>query len=265
MRWGWLSSWPRWGPLVTSRADVDLLLNATRGIVVLARRELDAFYRSLTVTDPYLIRDALLAFVPELVDRYGDYAATVAAEWYEGVRSAAVGGSFNAQTVGAAPAAQVQGSVRYSVGRLFDGDPDGMLSLLAGAVQRYVFQSQRGTIARNVQVDPSKPRFARVPSGAKTCAWCSMLASRGFVYLTRETAGINDHYHDDCDCQIVSQWDDVSAIAGYDPDELYGMYMTARQQVEAAGVRSPSQHQIAAEMRRLFPESFTDGVLEHTH
>lgn len=246
---------------MTSRADVDLLLNATRGVVVLARRELNAFYRSLTVTDPVLVRDALAGFVPELVGRYGDYAATVAAEWYEGVRAAAVGGSFNAQTVSAVPAAQVQGSVRYSVGKLFDGDPDGMLSILSGAVQRFVFQSQRGTIARNVRLDPSKPRFARVPSGAVTCAWCTLMASRGFVYHSRETAGLYDEFHDDCDCQIVSQWDDASAIEGYDPDEMFGMYMTARQELEAAGDLAPDASEVAARMRRLFPESFTDGVL----
>lgn len=231
----------------------------------LATAELNRFYRSLTVTDPVVVRDALAAFVPELVARYGDYAATVAAEWYETVRRDAVGGTYNAQTVAPVPAAQAQGSVRWAAGKLFDGDPDGMLSLLAGSVQRYVFQSSRGTIARNVRLDPSKPRFARVPAGAKTCAWCTLLASRGFVYLTRETAGATHEFHDDCDCQAVSQWDDHAAIEGYDPDEMYGMYMTARQDLEGAGNLAPRDDEIAARMRRLFPESFTDGVLEHTH
>lgn len=258
----WLSSWPRWGPLVTSRADVDQLLNASRGIVKLATAELNRFYRSLTVTDPVLVRDALAMFVPELVVKYGDYAATVAADWYERVRRDAVGGAYNARTVGPVAAAQVDGSVRWAAGKLFDGDPDGMLALLAGSVQRYVFQSSRGTIARNVQLDPSKPRFGRIPTGAKTCAWCTLLASRGFVYHSRETAGINDHFHDDCDCQIVSQWDDAAAIDGYDPDELFGMYMTARQELEGAGNLAPRDDEIAARMRRLFPESFTDGVFD---
>lgn len=290
MSWVWLSSWPRWGPLVTSRADVDLLLNASRGIVKLATAELNRFYRSLTVTDPVLVRDALAMFVPELVVKYGDYAATVAADWYERVRRDAVGGAYNARTVGPVPAAQVDGSVRWAAGKLFEhedpiyedvidesgyvatrqigtrliaADPDGMLALLAGSVQRYVFQSSRGTIARNVQLDPSKPRFGRVPTGAKTCAWCTLLASRGFVYHSRETAGISDHFHDDCDCQIVSQWDDAAAIDGYDPDELYGMYMTARQELEGAGNLAPRDDEIAARMRRLFPESFTDGVFDN--
>lgn len=250
---------------MTSRSDVDQLLNASKGIVKLATAELNRFYRSLTVTDPAVVRDALAAFVPELAAKYGDYAATVAAEWYEQVRRAAVGGAYNARTVAPVASTQVDGSVRWAAGKLFDGDPDGMLAMLAGSVQRYVFQSSRGTIARNVQLDPSKPRFARVPTGAKTCAWCTLLASRGFVYLTRETAGVNDHYHDDCDCQAVSQWDDAAAISGYDPDEMYGMYLTARQELESAGNLAPRDDEIAARMRRLFPESFTDGVLEHTH
>lgn len=243
---------------MTTRHDVDDLGDAGRHVVEMARRDLVAYFASLDLTDPAAVRDALLEFVPILTTEYGEVAAVAAAEWYEEVRAAQVAGTYRAVPGAVAPVEAVQGSVRYAAGHLFGDDPAQALAVISGAIQRHILYAQRDTVARNVKLDPRKPRFARVPMGPKTCAWCSMLASRGFVYLTRETAGIiRDHYHDDCDCAIVSSWTaGQSHIDGYDPDALYGMYLTARQ---ATGNVS-DQNAIAAEMRRLFPESFTDGV-----
>lgn len=225
--------------------------------VALARGELEAFFLGLDLNRPELARDALLEFLPILAQEYGDVAATAAAEWYEAQRAAQIGGSYAAVLGDGIEAAQAEGSVRYAAGHLFGDDPMQTLVLLSGSVQRFVLYGSRDTIARNAEHDPERPRFARVPTGAKTCAWCSMLASRGFVYMNRETAGIaRDHYHDDCDCQVVAEFDkDAAHIDGYDPDGLYDQYMAARQ---ATGSGNPKV--IAAEMRRRFPDSYTDGV-----
>ncbi|WP_065962854.1 hypothetical protein [Curtobacterium sp. UCD-KPL2560] len=237
------------------------LRDAGRGVVALAQQDLRAFWDTLDLSRPEAARDELVEFVPQLVREYGDVAATVAAEWYEQVRFDAVG-PFNATTVNATDAGQVQGGVRYAAGNLFGDDPASMLAVLVGGVQRYVLASQRGTVARNVQLDPSKPRFARVPTGAKTCAWCTLLASRGFVYLTKSTAAATDHYHDDCDCQAVAEWEaDRHYITGYDPDAMYDKYLEARSAADAAGLRLTDKN-IATQMRALYPDAFTDS---HTH
>ena len=57
-----------------------------------------------------------------------------------------------------------------------------------------------------------------------------MLASRGFVYRSEETAGglDPDSYHDDCDCEVVSRFDGSGVIEGYDPNEYMAMYKAAR-------------------------------------
>ena len=75
---------------------------------------------------------------------------------------------------------------------------------------------------------------ARRPSGAKTCDFCLMLASRGPVYGTAEDAGgYANRYHDDCDCipvpvkgrwvpdgsQRGAHWEGQDP--GYDHDKLY--------------------------------------------
>lgn len=245
---------------MTTRRDLNELSALGSRAVELARAELEAFFYGLDLSRPELARDALLEFMPMLAQEYGDVAATAAAEWYEAQRLSQVGGRYAAVLGDVIPDVQVQGTVRYSAGHLFGDDPTQTLALLSGALQRFVLYGSRDTIARNVGRDPARPRFARVPTGAKTCAWCTMLASRGFVYLTRETAGIaRDHFHDDCDCQVIAEFDkDHAHIEGYDPDGMYEMYQAARQ---ASG--SGDQKVIAAEMRRMFPESFTDGVFDN--
>ncbi len=73
-------------------------------------------------------------------------------------------------------------TVRWAAGGLWGDDPQQVRRVLDGCVQAWVKYSGRDTVARNVKFDPAKPRYARVPRGAHTCAWYAMLASRGFVY-----------------------------------------------------------------------------------
>ena len=74
-------------------------------------------------------------------------------------------------------------------------------------------------------------RYARVPSGRETCAFCFMLASRGFVYWSKADAGAKGYeYHTNCDCIIVPGFSEDSGvhpdaqIQGYKPTELYDRY-----------------------------------------
>jgi hypothetical protein len=240
---------------MTSAADVTRLRTRTGSVVTLARRDLNRFWQSLDLTKPEAARDALLDFVPKLVATYGDVASTVAADWYETARGHQVGGLFTARTI-VTDTAAVEGTVRYGAGHLFGETPDMMLPFLAGAVQRYVTNTSRATIGMNVGRDPARPQYARIPTGPKTCAWCSMLSSRGFVYHSEELAGGDGaEFHDDCDCQIVADWSEHPAIEGYDPGAAYELYSSAR---SASG--ATDQKSIVAEMRRMHPDHFTDGV-----
>lgn len=240
---------------MTSRDDLNRYSTAVSKVVGLAKADLDKLWQSLDLSNPLAVRDALLEFVPALVREYGDVAAAAAADWYEEIRSSVITGNYRAVTGGVVDSAQVEASVRYAAGHLFAGSPEQALSVINGSVQRFVQYSGRETIARNVSRDRSKPRYARVPQGPTTCAFCSLMASRGFVYRSKKTAGQDHKYHDDCDCQIVPSWDESPYIEGYDPDALYDQYQSARQ---SSGETTASG--IAAEMRRQFPESYTDGV-----
>ena len=51
----------------------------------------------------------------------------------------------------------------------------------------------------------------------------------------------------------------IAAVAGYDPRRLRAVYDEARRAAKAAG-GAVDDKAIAAEMRRISPKSFTDGV-----
>ncbi|RSX47846.1 hypothetical protein D2E22_1133 [Bifidobacterium castoris] len=102
--------------------------------------------------------------------------------------------------------------------------------------------------------DPTQPRWARVPHG-KTCAFCVMLASRGFAYLSAETGGKGGtRFHDDCDCRVIPSWG-RQTLKGYDPDEYHRLYRNARDIASSTAKRT-----VLKALRRIDPESVTDGV-----
>ena len=109
----------------------------------------------------------------------------------------------------------------------------------------------RLTTQRNMRIDPSKPRWARVPRGARTCAFCTMLASRGFTYLSEDSAGLEMQYHRDCDCQIVPSWP---------PDTRRIQPRTAHRHVAGSSKGGGDYREKLKRMRRDNPMAFTDGV-----
>ncbi|MGV9271575.1 VG15 protein [Kitasatospora sp. NPDC003701] len=82
----------------------------------------------------------------------------------------------------------------------------------AGAADREVLRGGRALTARSGRADRRVIGWARVTDTAP-CAWCAMLASRGAVYKTRDSAGLAGgppvslddltKYHDMCHCQLT--------------------------------------------------------------
>lgn len=65
--------------------------------------------------------------------------------------------------------------------------------------------------------------YARVPMGGEACGFCIMLASRGFVYRSAQTAGEGNHYHSDCRCKVIPGFGGMT-VEGYDPSEYARRY-----------------------------------------
>lgn len=204
-----------------TRSDVDHLANLNRQISRLIIEDLNAFWESLDKSLPEATRDRLSEFLPTLVGKYGDIAATVSADWYRDMRGqAGVVGRYVPTLAANSPPVKIQTVVRRTADNLFDGTPDAMLHSLEGAVTKFALQSGRDTIDLNSRLDPWKPRVARVPTGPTTCDFCLMLASRGPVFSSREAAGSTTQFHEHDDCQIVVIGRKQPLPEGYDPAAL---------------------------------------------
>lgn len=236
-----------------SRSEVELLRAANAELSSLLDGELADFFASLGDVRPEIARDALLDFMPSLVAEYGDVSATVSAEWYEQVYGGRVVLAPNVR------AEAVEQGVRYAAGHLWTATPEAIAGLLSTQLDKWVKQPGRDTISRSADRDGM--RWARVPTGAKTCAFCLMVASRDAVYLSERSAtkGSNgSDYHGKCDCVAVPMngWDDYPE--GYDPQNLYDLYERAASEVGRADTKG-----ITAAFRRQNPDLVTDAVHEH--
>jgi len=245
---------------MAAQADIEQFRQANSQLSALVRAELEALFLSLDLSRPEVARDALLEFLPVLTEQYGAVAATLAADWYEELRAASGAvGRFSAVTAASVPAGAVEAKVRFLASHLWTPEPAAMLGGLLTAADKYVKQPGRDTVAYNAKREGV--RWARVPTGAKTCSFCLVLASRDAVYLTEKAASRKangDRYHGDCDCQPVRIGRKQDYPANYLPDDHYAMYQAARNEAQSGDIKD-----IAAAFRRLHPDIVNDGV--HTH
>ena len=183
--------------------------------------------------------DRLETLVPMLVRKYGDIAATAADAWYDEARKDTLGevDGFHASLEGVQdfPSAAIQDSIGWRAG-IMDREGlelDAMATFLRDGVDRWVRYSGQEALRVNTARDPRAHGYALVPVG-KTCAFCCMLASRGFAYTSRDSADRSRHAH--CDCQVVPGWGSPGArraiVRGYDPDRYLGMYENAKSKLE---------------------------------
>lgn len=122
-----------------------------------------------------------------------------------------------------------------------------------------IHTSGRLTMQRNIRLDPTRPKWARV-CGPKPCAFCLMLASRGFAYNSKDTATFGSSFHDGhCHCTIIPSWgkDDILLKKQAEWDEMYqtakavaaspsfkGTVLTATRMIYGAGLSDGSENAI---------------------
>lgn len=131
---------------------------------------------------------------------------------------------------------------------ILSGDGD----VVAGLLDRQSYEMNRASKVgawRAGQADSREVRYARVPQGAETCAWCLMTAGLGFWFMTEESAS---HTHRGCDCAIVPSFEgrgDV-VIEGYDSTALRDMWREANRMRIAGEIPEELQERIAEQAMR---------------
>ena len=158
--------------------------------------------------DPARLADTvprLSAGVAALVHRYGLASSHVAGLYYEAARELA-GVAGRVTVVPAQPAGldRVTAGVQWATRDLWRPDYQDSLEparvMVAGVAGQLALDAGRDTVIGAVHRDRQARGWARhVEPGA--CAFCAMLAARGAVYRSRQTAEFQAHGH--CRCQPV--------------------------------------------------------------
>lgn len=167
--------------------------------------------------------------VTEVVARYSETSATLAADFYDGEREAAgVPGSFTVPLADPPPGEQVDSSLRWATKDLwprdeadatvaqqepFDVRLEAAMTKADAATQKLVADRGRETLRQAVKQDRQAVGYARA-AALGACAFCRLMASRGMVYKTAGTAGQDANerfsgdasvakFHNDCHCAII--------------------------------------------------------------
>lgn len=237
--------------------------------------DLAALWRAVDGQDVEFLRDALQAEVPGVVDPYLAAAGDITADWYE---AQAPDLNYVARPAALVDEGQLQATARWAAGTVLTKSPVSPLDLLAGSMQRALFNESRETIVDNAEVEPGA-RWARHAS-ANACEFCRMVATRGAVYTSESAASrvggrgvdestnigrrrggrargirargnqaIGDKYHDHCHCIAVP----VRPGQSYNPpsyvEEWESEYTRARQAADGVDAKS-----ILSAWRKLQPE-----------
>ena len=236
-------------------SDVWRYASLVQGVSQEAR---DAFLKAaedIDFTDWAVAAEQLREVIEQIVDVYGTASGELGAQWYEYCRSMKYDSGYFA-IVKRPNRYSVKSDCDNVIDKLFGREitEEEMVMSLAGVVVDQVQKHSRNVIEDNLDIEywdaiargdytsntvqrRAKPAadeigYARVPSSLNPCAFCVMLASRGFVYRSEYTATktkSGGRYHEHCSCKAVPFFD-AGSIVGYGKklDAYYGMYSDAR-------------------------------------
>jgi hypothetical protein len=163
------------------------------------------------------LRTALAALIRE---RFGA-SSDMAAAYYAAARQAAgIRGSFPLSAVPAPSQALITATLdstgpwallqRIQKAQPLDKALQNTGVVMSGAASRLILNGARMAILRAVGDDAEAVGWMRV-TAANPCAWCAMIAGRGPVFKTEQSAGFKAHDH--CRCSAAAVWSHSDAEA----------------------------------------------------
>lgn len=215
-----------------SDADGGRHRRAAAGLVRLVRRDLGRLRRLLLPERLPQTLPPWMDAVGQVVDEYGQMAASLAAQAYEEQRdAAAITDLFEVPLAESPPQEQVEATLRWATKDLWPRDVedprttwaqaqpvavrlDSADRKTASAVEKLVLDVGRETTRQAARQDRQAVGYARA-AALGACSFCRLMASRGMIYKSEGAAGrdANDlfsgdasvaKYHDNCHCQIIT-------------------------------------------------------------
>lgn len=213
-------------------ATVDQLADtASSSLEMVLSADLQSFDPNMGEKEWKELRELLIEDLYQTRLYWSDAAGLAACDFYDKIVSAHDATGFYGT---AALPDQVSRKICADVVRalakhLFEGNYQKFIDKVKENAHNGVRRYANDTILMNVKRDGTKGiRYARVPVGIETCAFCIMLASRGFVYYSKESATANGHVHPNCDCKVVPGFEG-DVIEGYDPKVYEAIYNAGNQ------------------------------------
>ena len=162
--------------------------------------------------------EQLVEIAHAVAEKYGEAAASLACEMYDAIAAA--------QKANVKPAEPAEPASYGETAKAVYGTLKNKQNTVPATVGRLVKQTGADTMLQNAARD--RAQFAWVPMG-DTCAFCMMLASRGWQYQSKKAMknGHAEHIHANCDCEYCIRFDGKSTVEGYDPDRYLEMYENA--------------------------------------
>lgn len=207
-----------------------------RGVSGVAGDDLARTLAAIDITDRDAVEDLVTGACRAAAQASSDYAA----QFYRGLSLLQTGRDveFGTQSPYDQQATLVAIRGIYRQADLGDGELDEEM-LMDRLVQRIEFEVNRASkvgVWQNGKADPRDVRFARVPTGPETCAWCLMTAGLGYWFMTEESAS---HTHRGCDCVIVPSIGRGDCIIdGYDSTVYRDMWRAANRALANGDVPS---------------------------
>lgn len=228
---------------------------ALDAITVGAQRDLNVLVNEVLASElsGEVLEQALIDGMHQIAYDYGNVSALAAEDFYLQMRPESLG-EFTVYPADPPDYWESVRAVKHVLPRA-DGDPRKTRDFLSDAMSRMVQMPARKTVQLAAEMDrASGARWARVPAGGKTCAFCYVLASRGFEHKSENAAlytKSGDEYHNNCRCTAVPGWGDNPEVEGFDPEAMYRVY---QQSIVTDGFKATLSN-----MRSQFPDVLTDG------
>ena len=240
------------------RVAVDFLTEEINGISADAQARVLKVLRGIQWTPENVAqcRDLVIQALAAVMPTYTTMAAQASADFYDAARELVIGKRMGAQAISDFDMRKTEGAVRAFVRFVLDGRVDTFNDQVLQRIDYEMKRSANMSVVENGRRDPKSVRYARVPTGAETCDFCLMLASRGFVYQSEGTAGAG-HTHSACDCRCVPGWDGME-VENYDPQAIYDRWQDAID--EKARERAERKGTTESEERAAIMRAYGDAA-----
>lgn len=182
------------------REALDYVTREVNGVSAEAQAEVMRVLERIDWSDITAAREIVVQAVQMALANATTLAAQASADFYDASRILSIGEPMGAVAISGYEPEKTDAAIRSFVRFVERGEVEKFNDQVLQRVDYECMRSAGNSMFRNGANDTRHPKFARVPTGAETCDFCLMLASRGFVYSSEMSAGgvKLDHYHAGC-------------------------------------------------------------------